>query len=468
MTRLDGLPAQDLDAERGLLGSLMVIPDVIDLVAPVVRPEHFYLESHRKIYAAIVRMHEKGIRGFDAVTVSNELERERDRDGVSDLEIVGGSEYLVKVLDSTPHAAHAEYYAGIVVEKWQCREFLFWGSQIARDATVPGVDPEELAERTLSLVERVLETKSSTVRPVNSGLKKFLESQESEKLPGLMTGFRGLDDLTVGLNPGSMNILAARPSCGKTAYVSNIALNVAREGGSVFFVSLEQSEEEIAGRFIGMVGKLDSHRMKAHRLNDVERERMIDSARQIDGWNIWVDDSTFQKVRDITSKARLIKARHGLDLVIVDYLQLVEPEDSKVLREQQISTASRALKAMAKTLHVPVIVLAQLNRAVEMRENKRPRLSDLRESGAIEQDADLVGFLHRESLYDSEADQNKAEFIIAKHRGGPLGDIPLRWTREFMLFDEPQSIQEMENPFDGPTSGFVNWFGSGEESEGDF
>lgn len=462
------LPAQDLDAEKGLLGSLMIVSDCFDVVAPILHPAHFYLQSNGKIYAAIIRLHANGVRGFDAVTIANELAKGVEQgSNRNDLEEIGGESYLVECLNSVPHAGHAEYYASIIVEKWQLRELLYLGTDLVADSYQSESQPEDVAAAAIDRIEKLLERRSSQLRKVQSGLMKFLEAQERDDPPGLLTGFLKFDGMTNGLKRGALMILAARTSVGKTAFVGKLALNVARAGGGVMFVSLEQPEDEIAGRWVIQTTRLDSHRVLGKRLNDEEKARMIEAATEIDSLPIWVDDTASQTVTDIASKARLLKVRHGLELVIVDYLQLIAPTNPKDLREQQVAQIARKLKQTALELGVPIVALSQLSRAVETRESKRPRLSDLRESGAIEQDADLVTFLHRKGMYDEDEDPYTAELIVEKNRGGRTGDVPLRWVPECMVYEDVGSVEgSTGDPFAHETGGFIPW--NAEPSLGDF
>ncbi|TXH11295.1 MAG: replicative DNA helicase [Hyphomicrobiaceae bacterium] len=458
--------AQDQDAEKGLLGSIFLVNDCFDVISLKVRAEHFYLDSHRRIYGALERLWKRGCRALDAVTVSAELEKVKSNQGETDLEIIGGDDCLIEILNSVPHAIHAEHYADLVIAAWQKRELTVIGKTIAVESLDTVTDADQIAQSAVTAIERILEKRTTRCNLVRSGLTKFFKKQDSDEPPGLQTGFSKFDELSNGLGPESLTIIAARTSVGKTAFVGKLALNVAKNGGGVLFVSLEQSEEEIAGRFVIQELRLDSHRVYGKRLNDEEKQRMIEGSSVIDACPIWIDDSPGQTVIDISSKARMLSFRHGLALVVIDYLQLITPEDPRVLREQQIALICRKLKNLAKEIRVPVIALSQLSRAVETRESKRPRLNDLRESGSIEQDADNVVFLYRPGIYDSEEDPYKAELIVAKNRGGPPGDVPLRWVPESMVYEDVGSVMDQTgDPFANETGGFLPW---GETTKGDF
>ncbi|MFO1020722.1 MAG: replicative DNA helicase [Planctomycetales bacterium] len=452
----DKLPPQDLDAERSLLGSILLVNDVIDEVSDVIIADSFYLDAHQKIYQGILQLHEAGIRGIDAVTLSNELEKR----GV--LEEIGGDEYLIKVLESVPHAAHAKYYATIIRDKAIQRNLIYACTEILKESYEDTLETPEILQRAESSIFQILEQQENTER---MQLKDILlktfdvinERLEREgEVSGLSTGFMDLDAKTNGFQPTELIILAARPSMGKTAFVMNMAEAVAthtQKGVAIF--SLEQSKLELAERLLCMRARLDGHKLRKGDLNEEERDKLMVASAELSDLPLFIDDQPARTMAQIGAISRRLKRRYHIGLIIIDYLQLIEPEDKRAPREQQIANIARRLKFLAKELEVPVIALAQLNRGVELREDKRPRLADLRESGAIEQDADLVMFLHRPDAYDPEDQPGLAEIIIAKHRSGPTGIVPLTWKKESMKFVDFSSLAE-------PPGGYFSDVSSGD------
>ena len=448
----DKLPPQDLDAERGVLGSILLMNDMIDEVADIIQANHFYLEAHQQIYNGIWRLHDNGIRGIDAVTLSSELAKKNE------LEAIGGNRYLIEILDTVPHAAHAKYYAGIVRDKYIQRSLIYACTDILRENYEDADDTQELLQRAEHRIFQILEQQENTdkleIRDIL--LKTFDRINERLEheghVSGLSTGFADLDGKTNGLQPSELVILAARPSMGKTALVVNIAEAVAREAqtGVVIF-SLEQSKLELAERLLCIRAKLDGHKLRKGDLSEEDRDRLMQASAELSELPLFIDDSPGRTMAQIGAISRRLKRRRSVGLVIIDYLQLIEPEDKKAPREQQIAAIARRLKFLAKELDIPVVALAQLNRGVELREDKRPRLADLRESGAIEQDADLVMFLHRPDAYNPEDNPGLAELIIAKHRSGPTGIVPLTWVKESMRFVDYSAINEPAGGFFGDT-----------------
>jgi replicative DNA helicase len=446
----DRLPPQDLDAERGLLGSVLLVNDVLDEVADIIQASHFYLDAHQKIYGGIWRLHEKGIRGIDVVTLSDELEKK------GELEEIGGDNYLIQILDSIPHAAHAKYYAGIVRDKYIQRSLIYACTEILRESYEDSKDTPEILQQAEHKIFQILEQQENTDRLELREilLKTFDKINErlgkDGEISGLGTGFTDLDGKTNGLHPSELIILAARPSMGKTAFVINIAEAVARESNTgVVLFSLEQSKHELAERLLCIRAKLDGHKLRKGDLDEDDRDRLMQASAELSQLPMFIDDQPGRTMAQIGAISRRLRRRNHIGLVIIDYLQLIEPEDKKAPREQQIAQIARRLKFLAKELYIPVIALAQLNRGVELREDKRPRLADLRESGAIEQDADLVMFLHRPDAYNPEDNPGLAEVIIAKHRSGPTGIVPLTWVKESMRFVDYSSLNE-------PPEGFFN------------
>jgi replicative DNA helicase len=436
----DKVPPQDLEAERSVLGSVLAMNEALDDVLQHVQAHHFYADAHREIFQAVHDMYEAGVRGIDAVTLGHELEK---RGVMAD---VGGTGYLIKVLETVPHAAHAEYYAKIVREKWLQRSLITACTESLRDAYHGREDIEDILASAEKRIYGIAEEQSGMDKMgigdiLNAAFDRIFHRMDQEgTISGIATGFHGLDEVTSGFQSSELLILAARPSMGKTALVCNFALSVAGAGNGVLVFSLEQSKLELAERLLCIHSKIDAHKLRQGSLDEMEQHVLMEGASALRGFNLFIDDTSGRTMSQIAAIARRIKRRSGLHLVIIDYLQLVEPEDKNAPREQQISSITRRLKFLAKDLDLPVVALAQLNRAVEQREDKRPRLADLRESGAIEQDADIVMFLHRPEAYDPEDRPGEADLIVAKNRHGPIGTVDLVWLKTMMRFGDRAPI----------------------------
>ncbi|MEQ9411926.1 MAG: replicative DNA helicase [Fuerstiella sp.] len=430
------LPPQNLDAERGVLGSILLMNEAIDDVGEVLRPEHFYSDAHQKIYAAIRELYENNVKGIDGVTLAHELMRR------SELDDVGGAAYLAEILDSVPHAAHVRYYANIVREKWLQRSLIYSCTEILAESYDLSTDIEDLLQsaerRIFGIVEQQEGSGNIAIGDIlMEAFDRIEERMNSEgDATGMTTGFSDLDAQTTGLQPTELIILAARPSMGKTAFVCNVAEAVARVGQKgVLLFSLEQSNLELAERFLCITARVNGHDLRAGNLTAEQRDQLMMASDDLARLPLFIDDKPGRTMGQIAALARRLHRKSPLGVIIIDYLQLVEPEDKNAPREQQIAGISRRLKFLAKELRVPVVALAQLNRGVELREDKRPRLADLRESGSIEQDADMVMFLHRPDAYDPEDRPGEAEIVVAKHRSGPTGIVRLTWRKEFMRFE---------------------------------
>ncbi len=441
----DRIPPQDLEAERSVLGSCLLQNDVIDDVLMLVRGNHFYSDAHQKMFAAILSMHEQGIRGIDAVTLSHELQKR------GELEQIGGPTVLVRILETVPHAAHAEYYARIVRDKWLQRTLIDVCTETLRESYDSSDETEEILaraeQRVFSIVEQQESIDKFAIRDIlDDTFARIFERMDQEgTISGLHSGFEGLDAVTSGFQPSELLVLAARPSMGKTALVCNFSLSIARdERQGVLLFSLEQSKLELAERFLCIQARIDGHKLRQGDLDEIEQHSLHEASNEMREFPLFIDDTAGRTISQIAAVARRIKRRYGIGIVIIDYLQLIESDDKNLPREQQISTITRRLKFLAKDLQIPVMALAQLNRGVEQREDKRPRLADLRESGAIEQDADIVMFLHRPEAYDPEDRPGEADLIIAKNRNGPIGNVPLVWLREQLRFADraPEAVSE--------------------------
>lgn len=432
-------PPRNLDAEKALIASMLLSNEVVDDVIGIVSSDSFYGDTNRRISDVIFTLHKRGTTGIDAVTVTEELSRRSELDHV-------GVPYLMQILDTPLSVTNAVEYAKIVRSKAALRTVIYELSRIVDRAYV--ADEEQVISEAESAVFTLSDhRKLCDVRHIGDTLtdmfhevdKRINEPGES----GVSSGFTDLDEHTTGFQPGELIILAARPSMGKTA----LATNFIQPTLTTLFFSLEQSNVELSERLIVRESLVNSHDLRAGSLTADQREQLMAASEKLSRMPIFIDDSPTRRVTEMRSIARRIARKEGLDVIIIDYLQLIQPEDNRIPREQQVAQITRQLKCLAKELRVPVIALSQLNRGVELREDKRPRLADLRESGAIEQDADMVLFLHRPDAYDPEDRPGEAEVIVAKHRNGPTGIIRLTWRKHFLRFDnyEPPSDTAFDN-----------------------
>jgi len=436
------LPPQNLVAERSVLGSIMLENSALDEVADVLKPEHFYSDVHSIIFAAILKLNEATIK-IDVITLTEELDKRNQ------LQDIGGVPYVVEILEAVPHAAHVKFYAEIVRDKWIQRTLTNVCTEVLRDCYEGTDDTADVLTKAERGIFDILENQDvsqklsmdeimmATLDRINTRMGK------EGTISGLPTGFRELDHQTNGFQPAELIILAARPSMGKTAFVCNIAEWCAGAGEtSTLIFSLEQSKLELAERFLCIRARLDGHRLRKGQLEPDERHSLLEASSELSRLPLFIDDHPGRTVGQIAAICRRLKRRSNLGLVIIDYLQLIEPEDKRANREQQIAQITRRLKGIAKENELPLIALSQLNRGVELREDKRPRLADLRESGAIEQDADIVMFLHRPDAYNPEDRPGLAEVVVAKHRSGPTGIVNLQWRRESMRFTDHDPMQD--------------------------
>ncbi len=436
---LDRLPPHNLDAERGVLGSLLLDPTLCDEVVLVIRPEDFYAEPNRRLFSHIVAMHDEGKR-IDATLLVERLKQK------GEYEAIGGAAYLAEVIHSVPVAAHALYYANIVREKAMLRDLIYASTAILRDAYDPSMDPEELVSRAEERIFSVHDLRArDQITPINDVLLQAFEEIDRRMqggAAGIPTGFTDLDELTGGLHRSELIILAARPSMGKTALAMNIAEHVAVKAGvPTLFVSLEMSRQELAQRMLCSRGRINGRKFRSAFLSAEDRSKLVEAASALSKAPLYIDDSPSRTMTEIAAAARRLKRKVKLGFVVIDYLQMIEADNPKDPRQEQVAKIARRLKGMARELNIPVLCLAQLNRQAEMSKDNRPKLSHLRESGAIEQDADVVMFIHREEfgMSPEEAqEQNlvgKAELIVAKQRNGPTGDIALVWRKEYTTFE---------------------------------
>ncbi len=438
---LDRLPPQSLEAEKGVLGSLLIDPQICDEIALMLRPDDFYADANQRLYRAIMAMHEEGKR-IDPTLLIERLKQE------GEYEAIGGHAYLGEVASSVPYAHNAIHYAEIVRNKATVRELIHASTEILRDAWDPTYEPKELISHAEEKIFAVHDRRSTDrVTHIENLLIEAFDRIDARLARGegdaTPTHFRDLDVLTGGLHPGEFIVLAARPSMGKTALATNIAENVAiLSRVPVLFVSLEMARLELAQRLLCSQGSIDGSKFRSGFISSDEREKLMEASGKLSQSPLFIDDTPSRTVTEIAACARRLKRRESLGLVVIDYLQLIQPDDPRDPRQEQVAKMARRLKALARELTVPIICLAQLNRQVEAsgREEHRPRLSHLRESGAIEQDADVVMFVHREEYYHTK---EKAEelgitgqglLILAKQRNGPTGDVKLQWSEKYTRF----------------------------------
>jgi replicative DNA helicase len=433
---LDRLPPHSLEAEKGVLGSILLDPNLADDVAPIVKPEDFYADANAKLYAHLRAMHDEGGR-IDATLL---LERLRS---AGDLESIGGAAYLAEILHATPVAAHAVHYAEIVRAKATLRALIHASTEILRNAYEPTLDPCELMSQAEETIFRVHDQRTADqVMPINDLLIEAFQRIDARlqgEGVGVPTGFVDLDRLTGGLHDSEFVVLAARPSVGKTALATNIAEYVTIEAGvPTLFVSLEMARLELAQRMLSSQGRIDASKFRSGHLSKDDRSKLVEASAKLGKGPLFIDDTPSRTVAEIAACARRLKRKHKLGLVIIDYLQLIQPDDPGDPRQEQVAKMARRLKGLARELKIPVLCLAQLNRQADVPDH-RPRLSQLRESGAIEQDADLVMFIWREWETVEEAREKNLEgivnLIVAKQRNGRTGDVKLAWLDKFTRFE---------------------------------
>jgi replicative DNA helicase len=441
----DRLPPQNLEAERSVLGSILLDNEVLHDVVQFLREQDFYRDAHRLIFAAIRDLYEKG-KGIDAVTLSEELKL-RDQ-----FDQVGGDDMLTEICESVPHAANGKYYAGIVKEKATNRQLIEGATEIIRD----GYSNQFTADQLLESAERtIFGIREESIRGETRELKDIVKAamdaiatradSGGHSVTGIASGLIDLDDITSGFHPGQLIVVAARPSMGKTALALNICDHAAIDNEiPILFVSLEMGHLEIAERLLCARSGVDGDRLrKGIGLGMREMTKLSRAFNELSTiGQIFIDDTPARGMMQITASARRVRMRNKIGLIIVDYIQLIDADESRDSRQEQIAKISRRLKWLARDLDVPVIAISQLNRAVESREDKRPRMADLRESGAIEQDADIVLLLHRPDYYDEHDQPGIAELIVAKNRNGRTGSVKLTFLKNLTRFDNLATVAE--------------------------
>jgi replicative DNA helicase len=458
------LPPQAVDFEEAVLGAMMIDKKGIDEVIDILQPDAFYKEAHKYIFEAIDQLF-VGNQPIDLLTVSGQLRKN------SKLDLVGGDAYLVSLTQKISSSAHIEFHSRIILQKFIQRSLIRISNEIISDAYDETTDVFDLLDKAEARLYEVtqgnIKKSSETAQSLVAQAKKRIEEiSTKEGLSGLPTGFHKLDELTSGWQPSDLIIIAARPGMGKTAFVLSMARNIAIDAGAgVAVFSLEMSSVQLITRLISSETGLSSEKLRTGKLEKHEWEQLNVKVKDLERAPLYIDDTPSLSIFDLRAKARRLASQHGIKLIVVDYLQLMTAGGSQKgggNREQEISTISRNLKALAKELDIPVIALSQLSRAVETRgTSKRPLLSDLRESGAIEQDADIVSFIYRPEYYKIEEwdDEERsptagqAEFIVAKHRNGGLDNIRLKFLGMFGKFD---NLEDDASSFDGTFSSSLN------------
>ena len=431
------LPPHNVEAERAVIGAMMLNADAIMVCSELLTSDEFYQQQYGIIFDALVEMYKDGV-GADLVTLQNKL---REKEVTPELYSV---EYLGELLASVPTSANVKFYAEIVHEKAVLRRLIRVSEQVTKDCYMDSQPLEDILEDTEKSVFDVIQQRGgSEFEPIRDVVLRTLDSIEKAakqkgNITGLETGFRDLDAKTAGLQKSDLILIAARPAMGKTAFVLNIAEYVALHSNStIALFSLEMSKEQLVKRMLAMNSMVDSQKIRTGDLEDDDWDKLVGSVRKIGNSNLVIDDTSGITASELRSKCRKLKIEQGLDLVIIDYLQLMTGAGKRKSdsRQQEISDISRSLKVMARDLNVPVIALSQLSRAVESRPDKRPMLSDLRESGAIEQDADIVMFIYRDEYYNPDSEKKGvAEVIVAKQRSGPTGPVELAWLSQYTKF----------------------------------
>ncbi len=435
---LHKIPPQNLEAEQSVLGAILLDNDSLHHVLDIISVEDFYSEAHRKIFSGILDLYERN-EPSDLLTLSNVL---RDK---SKLDSVGGEAYIASLVDSVPSAAHINYYSKIVKEKAVLRNLIGAATEILDKSYGPTDNIDNILDEAENTIFKISDHK---IKPAFYSMKEIVKDsfrsieslfEKKALITGVATGFGRLDELTSGFQKSDLIIIAGRPSMGKTAFAINIAQHTAINNNiPVAIFSLEMSKEQLAFRMLSSEGKVDSQRLRKGFLGETDWPKLTAAAGKLSEAPIFIDDTPAISALEMKAKARRLKAEAGLGMIVLDYLQLMKGRDSSVPREQEISEISRSLKSLAKELDIPVVALSQLNRQVESRTDKRPQLADLRESGAIEQDADVIIFIYRDEVYNKSEDnpeKGQAEVIVGKQRNGPTGMVKLAFLKEFTSFE---------------------------------
>ncbi|MEJ9281965.1 MULTISPECIES: replicative DNA helicase [Ureibacillus] len=433
---IDRVPPHNHEAEQSVLGAIFLDPQALITASEILVPEDFYRIAHQKIFQTMLDLSDKG-NAIDVVTVTEELSVRKE------LEDVGGLSYLMELANAVPTAANVSYYAKIVEEKSILRRLIRTATKIVEDSYIREDEVEELLSEAERKMMEVANRKNAGdfkhVKDVLVQTYDNIEQLQNRKgdVTGIPTGFTDLDRMTAGFQRNDLIIVAARPSVGKTAFALNIAQNVAvkaRENVAIF--SLEMGAEQLVMRMLCAEGNIDAQVLRTGALTAEDWSKLTIAMGTLSNAGIYIDDTPGLRVNEIRAKCRRLAQEKGLGMILIDYLQLIQGSGRRgENRQQEVSEISRSLKALARELHVPVIALSQLSRGVEQRQDKRPMMSDIRESGSIEQDADIVAFLYRDDYYDKETEnKNMIEIIIAKQRNGPTGTVTLAFKKEFNKF----------------------------------
>ncbi|MGA9289858.1 MAG: replicative DNA helicase [Anaerobacillus sp.] len=431
----DRTPPQNIEAEQAVIGAVFLEIDALTTATEVLQPEDFYRAAHQKIFSVMIELSEKG-EPVDLVTVTSELQ------DLKILEEIGGVSYLSDLANSVPTAANVEYYSKIVEEKSILRRLIRAATDIASDGYAKESEIENLLSEAEKSIMEVSQRKNTgafiSIKDVLVTAYDNIETLQNSTgdITGIPTGFSELDRMTAGFQRNDLIIVAARPSVGKTAFALNIAQNVAtKTDENVAIFSLEMGAEQLVMRMLCAEGNIDAQRLRTGGLTGDDWQKLTMAMGSLSNAGIYIDDTPGIRVGDIRAKCRRLKQEKGLGMILIDYMQLIRGNGSGENRQQEVSEISRSLKGIARELEVPLISLSQLSRGVESRQDKRPMMSDIRESGSIEQDADIVAFLYRDDYYDKESEnKNIIEIIIAKQRNGPVGTVELAFVKEYNKF----------------------------------
>ena len=436
------MPPQHIEAEQSVLGGILIENQAIHKVMEILTPDDFYREAHQKIFTSLLDLSERDEPG-DLITLTNDL---RKKDG---LDSVGGASYIASLIDSVPTAANIEYYARIIKEKSVLRKLI----ETATNIVTQGYEDREDVEGLLDEAEQaIFQIAENRVRPSFYPIREIVKSsfktleklyEKKELVTGVPSGFKDLDKYTAGFQPSDLIIVAGRPSMGKTAICLNFAQHAAASAKvPVAIFSLEMSKEQLVLRMLCSEAMVEGTRLRTGFLSESDWPKLTMAAGNLSDSPIFIDDTPALTILELRAKARRLKGEHGLGMLVVDYLQLMRGRTFIENRQQEISEISRSLKALAKELNLPVIAVSQLSRRSESREDKRPQMSDLRESGAIEQDADLILFIYRDEVYNrTEGNHGQAEVIIGKQRNGPTGKVDLTFLDKFTAFKDHSDFQ---------------------------
>ena len=429
-----GLPS-NVEAERSILGAILLDNAVCNQAIELLRRDDFFLDSHRRIFDKMISITER-LMPIDLITLSDELRR------AGEFEQIGGATYIASLIDGVPRTDTIEPYARLVKQKSMLRKLISASQQIVSLAFEEEDDADVIIDKAEHLIFEIAEDRvRQGFQYIGDVAHRRLEQIEQmagrpEMITGVPTGFTDFDRMTSGLQRQELIVVAARPSMGKTALALNMAQYAAKNGNVVGIFSLEMSAEQLVSRLLCSEARVDAHRLRTGYLNREEWARLADALRRLCETKVYIDDSAGTSVMEMRAKCRRLKAEHGLDMLIIDYLQLMAGRGRIESRQQEVSQISRDLKGLAKELDIPVVALSQLSRAPEQRSEHKPQLSDLRESGAIEQDSDVVCFIYREEVYNpTDENQGTAELIIGKQRNGPTGVVPLAFLKEFTRFE---------------------------------